>query len=182
MSDNVQHPYHYAGTYPSEVIEMIESVLRDTYDSTAFEAYCLGSELKYRFRAGHKSDNPAEDIAKAEKYREFREDAEAMRREREGKLFTLPILDDLLEKAGDEIEDGHGNAWGRWCPDCGAEMEVVRPGKVQCSEGCKRLSTEQGFGRDAGLTWGWCTACRHYASLDVTTLLCRECHTFAGGD
>lgn len=32
---------------------------------------------------------------------------------------------------GDVIEDGHGNAWVRCSPSC--DMEVVRPGKVQCS-------------------------------------------------
>ncbi len=36
----------------------------------------------------------------------------------------------------DTITDCMGNYFGRWCPRCGAEMEIVRPGKVQCSESC----------------------------------------------
>jgi len=132
MSDNVNHPAHYAGQFPLEVIEMIEAVLRETYGGTAFKAYCLGNELKYRFRAGHKSDDPAEDIAKAEKYREFREAQE--------------MAEDMLAETlqGDSTE------------------------------------SRSAFGQDAGLTWGWCTRCRGYGSLDTRTLLCRDCHTFPG--
>lgn len=37
---------------------------------------------------------------------------------------------------GDPIEDGFGNAWSAVCPDCGGDLEVVRPGKVQCSRAC----------------------------------------------
>lgn len=36
------------------------------------------------------------------------------------------------------IDDGFGNVWNKICHNCGAELEVVRPGKVQCSEGCKQ--------------------------------------------
>lgn len=39
------------------------------------------------------------------------------------------------------IDDGFGNRWNRLCPNCGAELEIVRPGKVQCSEGCKQKET-----------------------------------------
>lgn len=46
-------------------------------------------------------------------------------------LFSQALDDDP-----DTINDGHGNYWDKWCPDCGAEMEIVRPGKVQCSKGC----------------------------------------------
>lgn len=32
------------------------------------------------------------------------------------------------------IEDGFGSAWSKRCPECGEDtIEVVRPGKVQCS-------------------------------------------------
>jgi len=34
------------------------------------------------------------------------------------------------------LSDGFGNSWSRWC-DCGAELEIVRPGKVQCSVNCE---------------------------------------------
>jgi ssDNA-binding Zn-finger/Zn-ribbon topoisomerase 1 len=31
------------------------------------------------------------------------------------------------------IDDGFGNAWSMWCPECGKKsMSIVRPGKVQC--------------------------------------------------
>ena len=38
------------------------------------------------------------------------------------------------------IDDGFGNRWWRWCMDCGGEMQVVRPGKVQCPRGCESPS------------------------------------------
>ncbi len=31
------------------------------------------------------------------------------------------------------LDDGFGNQWDAKCPDCGGRMEIVRPGKVQCS-------------------------------------------------
>lgn len=33
----------------------------------------------------------------------------------------------------DTITDGFGNHWSRKCPECGGDIHVVRPGKVQCS-------------------------------------------------
>jgi hypothetical protein len=66
--DPVNHPAHYKA-YPVEVIDIIRHVLGDE----GFRAYCIGNELKYRLRAGDKGD-AAQDIAKAMKYREFRED------------------------------------------------------------------------------------------------------------
>ncbi len=73
VEDNVNHPNHYKGAYPFEVIDVIEFVLDSVHCShlDPFESYCLGNELKYRLRAGLK-DNAAEDIAKAMKYMEFR--------------------------------------------------------------------------------------------------------------
>lgn len=68
-SDPVNHPSHYTA-YPVEVIDMIRQVLGDC----GFKAYCLGNEIKYRMRAGLKGD-AAEDIAKAMKYKEFRDAA-----------------------------------------------------------------------------------------------------------
>jgi hypothetical protein len=32
-----------------------------------------------------------------------------------------------------KITDGFGNVWSAVCPECVGEMEVVRPGKVQCN-------------------------------------------------
>jgi len=35
----------------------------------------------------------------------------------------------------DVLEDGFGNMWSARCPRCGKKtMQIVRPGKVQCSE------------------------------------------------
>lgn len=64
--DNVNHPKHYK-QFGVEVIDIIHNVLGDD----GFKAYCIGNELKYRLRAGDKGD-AAQDIAKAMKYREFR--------------------------------------------------------------------------------------------------------------
>ena len=74
MNDNVNHPGHYALHYPLEVKDVIEIVLINAYGPDAYKAYCLGNELKYRLRAGFKGE-PGEDIAKAMKYMEFREEA-----------------------------------------------------------------------------------------------------------
>ena len=33
------------------------------------------------------------------------------------------------------LKDGYGNAWKKTCPECKRDtMEILRPGKVQCSE------------------------------------------------
>ena len=34
------------------------------------------------------------------------------------------------------LTDGFGNWFRDTCPDCGAEMQVVRPGDIRCSEEC----------------------------------------------
>ncbi|NCD26429.1 MAG: DUF3310 domain-containing protein [Deltaproteobacteria bacterium] len=65
--DPVQRPTHYQ-QFGVEVIDIIRHVL----GPEGFRAYCIGNELKYRLRAGDKGD-AAQDIAKAMKYREFRE-------------------------------------------------------------------------------------------------------------
>ena len=64
--DQVNHPAHYADHYPMEVKDMIEVILALLPDLSAYEAYCLGNELKYRLRAGFKDENLIEqDIKKA---------------------------------------------------------------------------------------------------------------------
>ena len=65
--DPVDRPAHYQH-FGVEVIDIIRSVL----GPEGFRAYCIGNELKYRLRAGDKGD-AAQDLAKAMKYREFRE-------------------------------------------------------------------------------------------------------------
>jgi len=37
------------------------------------------------------------------------------------------------------IDDGFGSTWLKYCDNCGAEIQVVRPGKAQCPNGCKRI-------------------------------------------
>jgi hypothetical protein len=114
MSDNVNHPKHYT-QHPSGV---------ECIQITEHMGFCVGNAIKYLWR--HEQKGGVEDLKKARWYidREI------------GRQEWLDKQDDP-----DTIDDGHGNAWDRWCPDCGAEMEIVRPGKVQCSEGCKRLDT-----------------------------------------
>jgi hypothetical protein len=42
--------------------------------------------------------------------------------------------DNIQPPDNDTIEDGFGSIWSAWCPTCGRKsMEVVRPGKCQCS-------------------------------------------------
>lgn len=67
QADMVHNPAHYQ-QFGMEVIDIIRHVL----GPEGFRAYCIGNELKYRLRAGDKGD-AAQDLAKAKKYREFRE-------------------------------------------------------------------------------------------------------------
>lgn len=46
-------------------------------------------------------------------------------------LGTKDVLDD-----NGTIADGHGNEWGNTCPDCGANMQVMRPGDARCENEC----------------------------------------------
>ena len=70
MVDNVNHPEHYKA-FPLEVIDMIYLLLSKMPNLKPFEAYCIGNELKYRFRAGLKGD-AQEDILKSMEYMKFR--------------------------------------------------------------------------------------------------------------
>jgi len=70
--DPVNHPKHY-NMYPLEVKEIIRVVLDEaeqTVEEMSFyQAYCLGSIVKYRLRAGLKDPAKlAEDIEKANFY------------------------------------------------------------------------------------------------------------------
>jgi len=40
------------------------------------------------------------------------------------------------------IHDGFDCCWYRWCSDCGAEMQIIRPGEARCSDECDRLEDE----------------------------------------
>jgi len=72
VDDPVSHPSHYTA-FPLEVIDVIKRAL----GPEGFKAYCFGSEIKYRMRAGLKGDDKAaEDIRKAMAYKKFREGAE----------------------------------------------------------------------------------------------------------
>ena len=66
------NPKHYKEEYPFEVIDLIR--LSTTRDQ--FIGYCLGNEIKYRMRAGLKSDNVEEDIRKAMWYHDVRKRTE----------------------------------------------------------------------------------------------------------
>ena len=56
--DPVNHPKHYTG-HPSGV---------ECIQVTEHMNFCLGNAVKYIWRAGLKSDNPAEDLRKARWY------------------------------------------------------------------------------------------------------------------
>lgn len=67
-SDNVQHPSHYThGKY--ETIDVIEDVTSG-YDD-GFMAHCVGTAVKYLYRAPHKHATPLDDLRKARQYVEF---------------------------------------------------------------------------------------------------------------
>lgn len=68
--DMVNHPPHYLDL-GMEVKDIIKEVVTYTFGRRAYKAYCLGNELKYRLRAGHKGD-PMQDLEKAGFYREER--------------------------------------------------------------------------------------------------------------
>jgi hypothetical protein len=70
INDPVEHPGHYT-RLPIEAIKAIELLVTEVYGKSGWEAFCFGSELKYRLRAGFKGD-ATEDIGKALKYEKFR--------------------------------------------------------------------------------------------------------------
>ena len=34
------------------------------------------------------------------------------------------------------IDDGFGNSWNAECQNCGAPMQIIRPGDARCSDEC----------------------------------------------
>ena len=126
----VHHPKHYKH-FGLETIDIIRLVLnaRENKELSNFQAYCMGNELKYRLRAGLKPENACDrDMQKALKYRDFR--------------FEEGDVDESSFVQSEDpsiLDDGFGNWFDRYCPDCGAEVEVVRPGKVQCTAGCENM-------------------------------------------
>lgn len=70
--DPVDHPGHYT-SLPIETIKAIKLLVTEVYGDAGYKGYCFGNELKYRLRAGFKGP-VEEEIGKALKYREFRED------------------------------------------------------------------------------------------------------------
>ena len=50
-------------------------------------------------------------------------------------LSGLDLQEIYGDTAEETIEDGFGNAWSAYCPECGQKtVSIVRPGKVQCSK------------------------------------------------
>lgn len=43
------------------------------------------------------------------------------------------------------ISDGFGSTWPARCPDCGAPMQIVRPGDARCSAECDRGDPARGL-------------------------------------
>jgi len=71
--DKINQPSHYT-RLPIEARKIIKMVLIEAYGPDAYKAFCFGNEIKYRLRAGFK-DDPLDEIGKAMKYLEFREEA-----------------------------------------------------------------------------------------------------------
>lgn len=66
MTQQVDHPAHYQGEY--ECIDL----MREIYGDVAVRDFCICNAYKYRFRAGAKQTEAAEDdIAKAEWYERY---------------------------------------------------------------------------------------------------------------
>lgn len=64
--NNINHPAHYQGDY--ECIDL----MREIYGDEAVRHFCICNAYKYRFRAGAKQTEAAEDdIAKAEWYERY---------------------------------------------------------------------------------------------------------------
>jgi hypothetical protein len=64
----VDHPAHYGGkNNPYETIK----VLQATMTPEEFRGFCLGNARKYLDRAGKKTADPREDIAKARWYLDY---------------------------------------------------------------------------------------------------------------
>ena len=62
----VNHPSHYQGKYECIVL------MRAMFGDETVKGFCKCNSFKYRFRAGHKADNSAEDdIKKAEWYEDY---------------------------------------------------------------------------------------------------------------
>ena len=61
MVETVNHPAHYGGDTPYEVIKVLEAWELD-------KSFCLGNAVKYIARAGKKHDNVIEDLKKAAWY------------------------------------------------------------------------------------------------------------------
>ncbi len=65
-TDNINHPSHYQGKY-----ECIE-IMRVLFGTEAVKGFCRCNAYKYRYRAGRKDGNTAEqDLAKAEWYENY---------------------------------------------------------------------------------------------------------------
>lgn len=66
IEDNINHPEHYQGKH-----ECID-IMRVMFGDEAVKSFCKCNAFKYRFRAGRKEGNSAEqDINKAEWYEEY---------------------------------------------------------------------------------------------------------------
>ena len=61
MVETVNHPAHYGGDTPYEVIKVLEAWELD-------KSFCLGNAVKYIARAGKKHDNVIEYLKKAAWY------------------------------------------------------------------------------------------------------------------
>lgn len=127
MTDNVNHPEHYTGfSNGAEVIDITENL-----------SFNLGNVVKYVARAGRKTNNPLEDLLKAQWYldREI-ERSPGLSVQSETIVFKgTPRTWDLLDHIppGVNVRDRDGDLWKRingtgqfqLSPDDGASWGVV---------------------------------------------------------
>jgi len=75
IPDPINYPKHYNQLYDIEAKDIIQEVL-SSYEGklTNWEAHCLATYLKYRLRAGDKTD-ALEDLSKSNVYRSWFNDS-----------------------------------------------------------------------------------------------------------
>lgn len=98
--DNVNHPVHYTGfSNGAEVIDITENL-----------SFNLGNVVKYVARAGRKTEDPTEDLAKAKFYLE--REIERLQPTEEN-VWTISMLMDQMQKLWDYRTHTIRRAWDR---------------------------------------------------------------------
>ncbi len=94
MSDNICHPSYYQGEF--EYIDL----MREIYGDETVRHFCICNAYKYRFRAGKKDGNTAEDdIKKAKWYERY------LMEEVPNNYNSIKIIERMKNKNPDELRD-----------------------------------------------------------------------------